>query len=216
MDATVPTPAPARAERWTAARGVEVALSLAALVAVLSVFARFVGWVQRRPGVVLADPVLAWLTPRDLTWVIFGALYASVVLSVVALVRQPRALAVGFRAYGIMVLLRMAAMAVTPLDPPPAMIPLQDPFVQHLGTGGELLTRDLFFSGHTATMTVLVFFVRRPVIRALLALLTVVVAVSVVWQAVHYAIDVLAAPVFAYAACRLAEVTSARAAVTRE
>ena len=43
-------------------------LTAPALVATLSALAALVKWVERRPGAVLADPVLALLAPRDVTW----------------------------------------------------------------------------------------------------------------------------------------------------
>lgn len=197
--------------RWTPARWAELVTALAALVLALAAFARFVGWVERRPGVTLPDPVLARLVPRDLTWLIFALLYASIPIAVLALSRHPRPLVRGLRAYAILVLMRMAVMAATPLDPPAGTIPLQDPLVQLLGTG-QVLTRDLFFSGHTATLSLLAFTAVRPAARAFFAAAAVVVGAAVVWQAVHYTVDVLAAPVFAYAAHRLAAWPGARRA----
>ncbi len=194
----------APADRWSPALVVELVVTAAVLVAVLALFTRFVAGVEDRPGAVLADPVLARLTPRDLTWLIFAVLYASIPLAVATLIGHPRDLLLGVRAYALMVLLRMVAMALTPLDPPPGTIPLLDPLVQRLGTAGRVLTRDLFFSGHTAPMSLLVFTARRPAIRALFAAAAVVVGGAVVWQAVHYTVDVVAAPVFAFAAYRLA------------
>lgn len=191
-------------ERWTAASLLELAVSVAALAAVLALFARFVAGVEARPGVVLPDPVLARLAPRDLTWLVFAVLYGSIPVAVISLARRPRVLLLGVRAYALMVLLRVGAMALTPLDPPPGTIPLHDPLVQALGTSGHVLTRDLFFSGHTATMALLFFTARRPATRAFFGAATLLVGGAVLWQAVHYAVDVYAAPVFAYAAYRLA------------
>ncbi|HET6413265.1 MAG TPA: phosphatase PAP2-related protein [Anaeromyxobacter sp.] len=190
-------------EGWTRDAAIELALSVAALVVVLAVFTRFVAWVEARPGAVLPDPILARLEPRDLTWITFSLIYAGLALGVISLVRHPRALAAGVRSYAVMVLFRMVMLAVMPLDPPAGMIPLQDPFVEHLGTHGQVLTRDLFFSGHTATMCIVTLSVRHPRLRWVLLACTIGVASCVVWQAVHYTVDVLAAPAFAYAAHRL-------------
>ena len=200
------------ARRWTLAALADVAGSIAVLVALMSVYARFLAWVETRPGVVLPDPVLARLQPHDLTWITFGLIYVALALAVVTLMRHPHELAVGVRAYAVMVVLRMLVMAVVPLDPPPSMIPLQDPVVQLLGTGGQLLTRDLFFSGHTATMCLVTFAVRSRRLRWLLLACTVGVATCVVWQAVHYTVDALAAPVFAYAAYRISVLSTAAVA----
>jgi membrane-associated phospholipid phosphatase len=103
-----------------------------------------------------------------------------------------------------MVIFRMIAMYLLPLDPPPAMIPLQDPMVEFFGTG-KLLTRDLFFSGHTSTLFLLFLVTPRGILKSLFLGCTILVAVAVLVQHVHYTIDVFAAPFFAYAAVKLAD-----------
>ncbi|HZJ56594.1 MAG TPA: phosphatase PAP2-related protein [Myxococcaceae bacterium] len=168
-----------------------------ALVTVLVLMARFLTWVERRPGVVLADPVLALILPRDVTWLTFGLVYVGLFTAVAVLLPHPRRLVLGAQAYGVMVLFRMAVMAVTPLDPPPGMLALRDPLVQVLGTG-EVLTRDLFFSGHTSTLALLALLAPWRTIRRFFVACTALVAVCVIWQHVHYTVDVLVAPLFAY------------------
>jgi membrane-associated phospholipid phosphatase len=101
-----------------------------------------------------------------------------------------------------MVVIRMVAMGVTPLDPPATMIPLIDPTVTYFGTG-MTPTRDLFFSGHTATMLLLALTVPSAPWRTVFGVATAAVALSVLAQHAHYTVDVLAAPFFAYGAYRL-------------
>ena len=118
------------------------------------------------------------------------------------LLPYPRRLVQAAQAYSVMVLFRMAVMAVTPLEAPPGMLPLRDPLVQVVGTG-EVLTRDLFFSGHTATLALLMFLAPgRPSRRFFLAC-TALVAICVLLQHVHYTVDVLVAPFFAIASREL-------------
>ncbi len=191
-------------DRWDRRAAAELCASVVVLVLVLAAFTRFLGHVEARPGVVLADPLLARLRPRDLTWLAFGFIYASLVAGIATLAPHPRRLALGVQAYVVMVLLRMAAMHVTPLDPPPGAIPLQDPMVELLGTGGRMLTRDLFFSGHTATLTLVALTARATRLRLFFAACTAGVAACLLLQAVHYTVDVLAAPAFAFAAYRIA------------
>jgi hypothetical protein len=109
---------------------------------------------------------------------------------------------VALQAYVVMVLLRIAAMGVTPLEAPPGMIPLHDPLVRLFGPG-KLLTKDLFFSGHTSTLFLLALAVPGRRWRGFFVSCTAAVAVCVLWQHVHYTIDVLVAPLFAYASYRL-------------
>ncbi|HVO50189.1 MAG TPA: phosphatase PAP2-related protein [Thermoanaerobaculia bacterium] len=141
--------------------------------------------------------------PRDLTWPTFSLIYLGLVLGVARLAKEPRALVLALEAYVVMAALRIAAMAVTPLEAPPGMIPLHDPLVRLFGPA-RLLTKDLFFSGHTSTLFLLALAVPGPRCKAFFFASTAAVAFCVLAQHVHYAIDVLAAPFFAYASFRLA------------
>jgi PAP2 superfamily C-terminal len=191
-------------EAWRDRRfRIRLVLTVPALVAALALLARFLNFAEARPGGVLPDPVLALFPPRDVTWLIFSLIYAGIFFGVARLLTDPRRLAVALQAYVVMVLFRIAAMAVTPLEAPPGMIPLHDPLVRLFGPE-QLLTKDLFFSGHTSTLFLLACAVPGRRSRALFLFCTAVVAVCVLWQHVHYTIDVLAAPLFAYASFRLA------------
>jgi hypothetical protein len=190
------------ARAWTEAtttRGfrVEAVLSLAGLVTVLTVMSHFLAWVELRPGVVLDDPVLALIPSRDLSWLTFGLIYLGLLSGVAVLLPHPRRLVLGMQAYAVMVLLRMLVMSVTPLDPPLGLVPLRDPLVQSVSSG-EPLTRDLFFSGHTSTMFLLALLAPGRASRIFFGVCTAFVAVLVLWQHVHYTVDVLVAPLFAY------------------
>jgi hypothetical protein len=185
---------------------VRLLVILPALAVTLTALAAFVKRVELRPGVVLPDPVLAMLTPRDATWLIFGFIYVGILLAIALLARRPVRLLVGVEAYVVMALLRMAVMWVTPLDPPPGMILLEDPLVQGLGGASSALTRDLFFSGHTSTMFLLFLAVPGRA-RAFYLAATACVAALVLVQHVHYTVDVLVAPAFAFAAWSIARAT---------
>ncbi len=197
LDATWREAWASRAFRW------RLALTVPALVATLAALATFVKWVERRPGAVLPDPILAMIPPRDVTWPVFGLIYAGIVVAVFLLVRRPERLLAGVQAYVVLALLRMIVMWATPLDPPPGMIVLEDPLVQGFGGASQALTRDLFFSGHTSTMFLLFLAVPGRSAKGFFLAATALVAFLVLVQHVHYAVDVLAAPAFAWAAWTL-------------
>ncbi|MCK6552312.1 sphingomyelin synthase family protein [Myxococcota bacterium] len=178
------------------ARAATAILSFALFTAV---FSYFVSWVEARPGAVLRDPVLTLFTPRDLGWVIFTALYGSVALTVYNLRRDPERFMMGIQTWALMILLRMTGMYLTPLDAPEGIIPLVDPFAQAVFTTEAAPTKDLFFSGHTSTMTVLILAVQDRRLRGLLFGATIVIVVSMMIQRVHYSVDVFAAPFFVFA-----------------
>lgn len=202
------TPPPPAAHAWGVAwsdRGfrIRLLLTLPALALALALLARFLEWNETRPGAVLADPVLSLFAPRDLTWLTFSLIYLGIAFGVARLLTEPRALVLALGAYVLMVLLRIFAMWVTPLEPPPGMIPLHDPLVRLFGPG-KLLTKDLFFSGHTSTLVLLALTVPGRAWRAAFLAASAAVGFSVLAQHVHYTVDVLAAPFFAYASVRLA------------
>ncbi len=177
----------------------ECAATFAVLVPVLIALTRFLDMIEARQGVELADPVLGLFPAVNLTWVTFTIIYAGVFGGLVLLLQHPRRLLVVLQGYALLALFRMAAMYLSPLDPPPGMIGLRDPFVEFVG-GGKTLTRDLFFSGHTSTMFLLFLVMPGRGLRIAYACATILVAICVVLQKVHYTFDVVAAPFFAFGA----------------
>jgi len=203
MEAGVPEPT------WREAWGdrgfrLRAIATVPALAGTLAALATFVKWVERRPGAILPDPLLAVLRPRDLTWLTFGLIYAGLLGAVALLAGRPRRLVPAVQAYVLLALVRIAVMWATPLDPPPGMIRLDDPFVQRMGGASEPLTRDLFFSGHTSTLFLLALAVPGRRARAVFLACTAAVGTCVLVQHVHYTVDVLAAPFFAFGAWRAA------------
>lgn len=109
---------------------------------------------------------------------------------------------IALQTYGLMVLFRGIAMYLTPFAAPENILLLNDPFVQFFGEG-DILTKDLFFSGHTGTLFLLVLLIDNKTLKAVFLIATFLVASAVLLQHVHYSVDVLAAPFFAYAAYRI-------------
>ena len=190
-------------EQWRSRQfRVELFITLILTVAALATLATFLNWVETRPGVVFVDPILALFSPVDLTWLTFGLIYVGLISGIVFLSRHPRALLIALQSYVLMVIMRIAAMYVLPLAPPPTAIPLQDPTVQYFGTG-KLLTKDLFFSGHTSTMFLLFLTARGKALRTVFLVCTIAVGIAVLVQHVHWTVDVLVAPFVAYTCFRV-------------
>jgi hypothetical protein len=173
-----------------------------ALALTMFIFTRFILTIEARQGVVLPDPILALFAPRDVTWIIFTLIYGGVLLGIISLVAHPRKLLLALRAYTILVLVRMVVMYLVPLAPPEGMIALVDPFAS--ASTGAVLARDLFFSGHTATFCILFLTAQHSRIRALFLICAIATGSLLLVQHVHYSIDVVAAPFFAYACYRIA------------
>lgn len=181
---------------------VEFVVSLILLALVLTGLARFVNFVEYRPGVAFSDPVLDLFNPIDLTWLTFGLIYIALVIAVASLINNPRQLLFALQLYTLMAFVRIIAMFLLPLEPPEKMILLKDPFVEFFGSG-QTLTKDLFFSGHTATLFILFLVSKNKIIKTLFLISTILVAIFVLLQHVHYTIDVFAAVFFTYACYKL-------------
>lgn len=181
---------------------VELVVTLILLAIILTSFTSFLNFVQSRNGVVLPDPILSLFNPVDLTWFIFAFIYISLIIAVVSLVKDPKLLVFSLQVYTLMIIVRIVAMYLLPLNPPANMIILKDPFVEFFSTG-QPLTKDLFFSGHTATLFILFLVSEKKILKTLFLISTIVIAISVLLQHVHYTIDVFGAFFFTYTCYKL-------------
>jgi PAP2 superfamily C-terminal len=173
------------------------------LAIVLLSFTRFLKYVELRAGFVFRDPLLNLFTPFDLTWVIFGLIYAGLITAIFFFIKDPHLFLTALQSYLVLVIFRTTAMYLLPLNPPPDMITLNDPFVQIFGSG-EILTKDLFFSGHTATLFLLFLVANKRILKVIFLSFAVIVGISVLLQHVHYTIDVFTAPFFSYTSVKFA------------
>lgn len=162
----------------------------------------FFSWIDSRPGMLPPEPLLGLLPAWDLSVPLFVLLYLCIITYAVALARHRFRLLRGLQAYLVLLLLRMLSMALVTLKPPPGMVLLHDPVIQWFYPGAEPFTKDLFFSGHVATVCLMAFVAPWSRIRPWLWGMAVLVALAVLVQHVHWTVDVAAAPVFAWMAWR--------------
>lgn len=176
----------------------EFLISLSLLILIMLIFSNFMQFIEMREGIQFVDPILNKINAYDLTWPIFSLIYGAILLGIITLLYRPHRLVLLFQAYALMVLIRIVMMYLLPLNPPDGMILLSDPFVSLFVTG-KTLTRDLFFSGHTATMFLL-FLAASKNYKKIFFVIALLVAAGVLFQKVHYTIDVIVAPFVSFAA----------------
>lgn len=175
------------------------------LFGLLPVVPSFYHFIQQRPGQRLADPLLTLLPIHDVSAPTFALIYGCVAATLVYLLPRPLLLLRALWAYYFLQLLRMLTLWLLPLEPPLTLLLLHDPVMDRIfEVTTQPIIRDLFFSGHTATMALLTLVGPGRRWRATLALMTVAVGILVLVQRVHYSYDVLAAPFFAWLAYWLA------------
>ena len=181
---------------------VEFIITLILLTVLMLSFSQFLQFIEHREGVSLPDPLLKAFNPVNLTWLTFSLIYLSIILFLFSVRKDPYKIMVSLQAYGLMVIFRIIAMYLTPLEAPTTLLMLYDPFVQLFGKG-EILTKDLFFSGHTGTLFLLFLLTKNKMLKVVFLISTVTVGVAVLLQHVHYSIDVFIAPFVAYCSFRI-------------
>ena len=165
-------------------------------------FSHFLHFVEQREGVVLNDPLLNAFNPIDLTWLTFALIYLSLIIFVITTFNKPDKLLIAFQAYGLMLIFRTIAMYLTPFEAPETILLLNDPFVQFFAKG-DILTKDLFFSGHTGTLFLVSLLAENKTLKTIFLILTILVGSAVLLQHVHYSVDVFVAPFVAYGSYRI-------------
>jgi hypothetical protein len=159
-------------------------------------------FIEARPGVTLPDPILQLVGPIRLTESTFAILWVSLAVGFVALLSEPRTMVKAFQAATLIMVLRTVTLLLVPFKAVPTIIPLADPLIVRFGTG-RLIIKDLFFSGHTSIMFLLMLTAQIRILRWAFGIGAVVVAASVVLQHVHYSIDVFIAPFVTYTSWRI-------------
>ncbi len=179
-----------------------LAVTLFLLALVLFTLAKFLAYNEHRPGFTFNDPFLSQFKAVDVTWLTFGMIYIGLIAALGFLTFHPARMLVALQSYALLAALRLITIYFLPLNAPIHIIPLRDPFIEFFG-GGTTLLRDLFFSGHTSTMFLFFLTAKSKKMKILFLICTILIAFLVLVQHVHYTIDVLAAPFFAYTSYRI-------------
>lgn len=161
----------------------------------LGILPFFFQHIEKRSGPVLIDPVLNYLHPADVSIPIFAMLWSMAILFVIRSIQNPVVFVSFLHGFWILTFIRMITISILPLNPPPGLIPLIDP-ISNSFYGKTFITKDLFFSGHTAAVCLFFFCFQRKIDKWIALLCTIAVGFLVLVQHVHYTIDVIVAPFF--------------------
>ena len=147
----------------------------------------------------LDDPVLRAIGPYDLSMPSTIVVYVVAFGALLVELKNPRNIVIGLQTTMLTMTLRALFLHVTPLAPPRTIIPLVDPVSPYFamdmpGKDAKPLENDLMFSGHTSSCLATALVYSSPTLRAIALSLTALLAVMVILQHCHYAIDVVVAP----------------------
>lgn len=155
----------------------------------------FLQWSENRNGYLLHDWLHRLLPPADFSLPIFILMWGALLGSLFFVIPHPFLLFTGLLSFTLMFIFRSACIFFVPLEAPQDLILLSDPIAGFFLHQDNLVVKnDLFFSGHTASLCILFILLRHTPLRLFLLACACVVPLLIVWQRVHYSIDVLCAP----------------------
>jgi hypothetical protein len=186
-----------------------IAITSAILLVMFLAVLMTLSYVETRKGYVIESSFgELYGHPIDFSLPIFALTYLTICYALVSTARKPDSLLRLLTAYCIMQFMRCACLILVPLDPSPEILPLNDPVLQLTFYNGRENLKDLFFSGHVATVVIVAFLSESSRTRMLFFIGAALVGFFLIQQRVHYTIDVVAAPVFAWFAVRLGDAAS--------
>lgn len=172
-------------------------LGMIILVAILIFIPHFFTHTEAREGIVLNDWLLNHLPAKDVSVLIFIVLYGMIGLFLYRMSKNTLMCLTALWAFIFICIARIITITLVPLDPPHNIIHLADPcsiFFYH----SNVITKDLFFSGHTATVFLGALCLERKSDKNIAFIAAGLLAGLLLIQHIHYTIDVLAAPFFTW------------------
>ena len=154
---------------------------------------------QARPGVQINDVILNQLPPFDFSLTIFVLEYFTLLTVFLFTISYPDRFVKGLQMFGLIILARTMSVYFVALEPPKDMIPLLDPVASFfLHNKDTFVTKDLFFSGHISALALLMLISVNKYVKRWALIATILVSVLIMWQHVHYSMDVLIAPIISF------------------
>ncbi len=184
---------------------VKLILALGIFLAGALQFPTYLRNIQLRKGVMLQDIILDALPAIDVSVPIFTLLYGTLVYMLIKTLKNASLFLLFAMTFVFETVLRMLTIALVPLDPPLSLVELKDPLTEAVVyASNQAITKDLFFSGHTATMVMVWIFLRGKTDKIIGAVACLSLALLLLVQHVHYSADVLAAFAFTFGSYQLA------------
>ncbi len=181
-------------------------ISILTLLSGLLITVQYVPTFETREGFVPYDPFMDFLPARDVSTMVFFVLYAAVFGSFFWLMKHPRNFALYILSFGIMYWIRTLCITLVAFNEPANLIPLADPFIEMLGIYQAFVKRDLFFSGHFASVYLGYLAMRNVTKWSWLWLVgCVLIGFGVMIQHIHFSYDIFGAILFSWLSVKIAE-----------
>jgi hypothetical protein len=153
-------------------------------------------YVETRKGDHLQDKLLTFFPRLDFSVSVFLLLYTSLLLFIIANLHKPKILLRLIEMHFLVAIVRQVCILLVALDPPSGMIVLKDIFLENTFYPHAPLTKDLFFSGHVASIWIYFLCAQNKYLKAYFGFATLLMSFMILSMHVHYTYDVYGAIIF--------------------
>ena len=151
-------------------------------------------FVQMRKGMTPDDKLLNYFPMVDCSVLVFLLLYSSMILVIATHINRPRVIVRIMEMHLLVAIIRQVCILLIPLEPPAGILMLRDVFLENTFYPHHVpMTKDLFFSGHVASIWIYFLCAQRRQIKAYLGVATMLMSVMLLCMRVHYSYDVYGA-----------------------
>jgi hypothetical protein len=175
----------------------KLAGGLLLLVLLIAFLPYYFAFIEARKGIVLNDLVLNFIESANVSIPTFIIIWSLSLWYLFKSYKDPALMLLILWGFNILSISRIISIYLVPLEPPNNLIELIDPITNSF-YGAKFITKDLFFSGHTATLVCLALCLKTKRDQIIVFTGAIIVGILVLVQHVHYTIDVIAAFVFPF------------------
>jgi PAP2 superfamily C-terminal len=168
-------------------------IGIAALILILIALPHFFNYIEKRNGRFLDDWISNQMLIKDVSIPIFLCIWGSAIILIYNFIYDYSVFITFLWGFIFLSISRMLTISLFPLEPPPNLIPLIDPLSNYF-YGKSFITKDLFYSGHTASTFLIGLCLQNKIAKTLVIVASCCVGILVLIQHIHYTIDVIAAP----------------------
>jgi PAP2 superfamily C-terminal len=175
----------------------KLAGGLLLLVLLIAFLPYYFAFIEARKGIVLNDLFLNFIESANVSIPTFIIIWSLCLWYLFKSYKDPALMLLILWGFNILSISRIISIYLVPLEPPNNLIELIDPITNSF-YGAKFITKDLFFSGHTATLVCLALCLKTRRDQIIVFTGAIIVGILVLIQHVHYTIDVIAAFVFPF------------------
>lgn len=175
----------------------KLVIGLTTISIILTALPFFFQAIELRDGILINDYLLREIPATDVSIYIFIIIWSMAILTFSRFKSDPQLFLTFLWGYILINLTRFISIGLIPLNAPMGLIPIQDP-ISNAFYGPKFITKDLFYSGHTAAMFLMFLCLNKRWDKFFALIATIAIGAFVLVQHVHYAADVFCAPVITY------------------